>query len=513
MSTEINSSKKLSEALLILNNKKVALFIVAYNAEKYIEKTMSRVPKEIANKFSAIYLIDDFSRDSTFEKSLESAKSLGLENFTAMRTPYNQGYGGNQKIGYTHAINNGYDYVVMLHGDGQYPPEFLPDIIAGFEDEKISAVFGSRMIQRFRALKGGMPVYKWFGNKILTWIENKLLGTRLFEFHSGYRAYSVAALKSVPYVRNSDNFHFDTDIIVQLVAKDLKIKEISMPTHYGDEECHVDGLKYAFNCIKSVIKFRLHKIGIFYQPNFDIESETNERNYDLKISKNTLHYFIEHLPWKKTDSVADIGANDGRLSANIAPKVNSIVAVDIKKPIEKEEVRAIEIDLNSEFDKILGENKFNKVIALDIIEHLNNPEESLIRLNRILKNGGTLYASTANVAYLIMRFTLLVGWFNYGKRGILDKTHHRLFTVNSFKRLIKNNRFKIQKIIGFGPPIADQISDKGIFGLIDRIAGFFARLYPPLFSFNFLIIARKKPSFDKIYSLTLDSSSNLHEQN
>lgn len=507
MSIEQNSNKWLPEALSILTDKRVALFVVAYNAEKYIEKTLSRVPKEIANKFSSIYLIDDFSKDSTFEKSLEIAKSLGLNNFTAMRTPRNQGYGGNQKIGYAYAINKGYDYVIMLHGDGQYPPEFLPDIIAGFKNNDVAAVFGSRMIHSRDALKGGMPFYKWMGNKILTRLENYLLGSNFSEFHSGYRAYAISALKTIPYLKNSNNFHFDTDIIIQFIAKKLKIKEVPIPTHYGDEECRVNGMRYAFNCVKSVIKFRLHKMGIFYQPSFDI-SNLEERNYDLKNNPNTLHHYIANLPWKEKDFVADIGANDGRLSAIIASKVNGIVAVDVKKPQESKNVSTAELDLNENFDVILGKNKFDKVVALDIIEHLNNPEEAIRKINNILKNGGILYASTANIAYIIMRFTLLIGWFNYGKRGILDKTHHRLFTVNSFKRLLKNGGFKIGKIIGFGPPIADQISNKGILGMLDKFAGFTAKLYPSLFSFNYLIIAKKKMPFEEIYRLTVADEQN-----
>ncbi|HBI16900.1 MAG: Glycosyl transferase family 2 [Candidatus Moranbacteria bacterium GW2011_GWF2_34_56] len=497
-----NESKKIDESLFVMNSKRVALFILTYNAEKHIKKTLSRIPKEIVDKFTSIYLIDDSSPDKTFQESIDCAKSLGLKNFIAMQTPFNQGYGGNQKIGYTYAIEHEFDIVIMLHGDGQYPPEFLPDMIAGFKNDETAAVFGSRMIHRYQALKGGMPLYKWFGNQVLTTFENKLLGSKLFEFHSGYRAYSIPAIKSIPYLRNSNNFHFDTDIIIQLIAKNLKIKEVAMPTYYGDEECHVDGLKYAFNCIKSVIKFRLHKMGIFYQPNFDIE-QSDIRNYDLKSHKNTLHHFVQHTHWKESDIVADIGANDGRLSSSIAEKVKEIIAVDIKKPnFTKENVTPMEMDLNENFDSILGSQKFDKVLALDIIEHLNNPEEAVQKINNILKNNGILYASTANIAYIIMRMTLIIGWFNYGKRGILDKTHHRLFTVNSFKRLLKNNGFKINKVVGFGPPIADQISTKGIFGILDSIASKLARMRPSLFSFNYLIVATKKMNFSETYNIT-----------
>ena len=489
----------------ILKTKKLALFIVTYNAERHIQKTIERIPKEIINQLIEIYLIDDFSSDKTIKKAESTFKSLGIDNYRIMRTPFNQGYGGNQKIGYKYAIKNNYDYVIMLHGDGQYPPEFIPCIIEQFYNAEISAVFGSRMINKYQALRGGMPLYKWFGNQVLTNIENRLMNSRLSEFHSGYRAYSVATLKLLPFHLNSNNFHFDTDIIIQLLANNFKITEIPIPTHYGDEICHVNGVKYFWNCLKSVIKYRFYKIGIFYQPNFDMKLSLI-RNYQLKNNPNSLHYYIVNkLPWSKTDLVVDLGANDGALSAKISPMVSGIVAVDTQKPDIKHGIESLELDLNTDFQDILGHNKYDKVIALDIIEHLYDPEESMARINGIIKTDGKLYISTANIAFIIMRITLMLGWFNDGKKGILDKTHHRLFTINTFKRLLKNSGFKIEEVVGFGPPIADGISSIGIFGIIDKIAGFFARLKPSIFAFNFLIIAKKKMSLNEVYDLTIKS--------
>jgi len=493
----------MDQALKVLKNNQVALYIIAYEAEKHIDQVLKRIPKDIVNRFAQIYLIDDSSKDKTVEAAIASAKALGLKNFKAMKTPFNQGYGGNQKIGYRYAIKQGFDYVIMLHGDGQYPPEFLPQMIACFVDPQVAAVFGSRMINRYDALKGGMPLYKWAGNQLLTLIENKIMQSNLSEFHSGYRAYSTKALKLIPFLMNSDVFHFDTDIIIQLLANNFKIKEIPMPTHYGNEICRVNGLKYAKDCLISNLQFRLHKMGLWYQPNFDIQLP-KERVYSFKKNKNTLHYHIlNNLSWKKSDQVVDLGANDGILDSKLAVKVKLITAVDIKKPKVMKNVKSLKVDLNTEFDQILGEKSFNKVIALDIIEHLNNPEAAIKKINNLLKTDGDLYASTANIGYFIMRITHLIGWFNYGKRGILDMTHQRLFTVNSFKKLLTDNGFIFKEVIGFGPPIADQISDRGVYKLIDSVSGFLAKLYPSLFSFNFLVIAEKKTAFEDIYQQTL----------
>ena len=493
----------MDKALKVLKNHRVALYIIAYEAEDNIDQVLKRIPKTIVNKFAQIYLIDDSSKDKTVETAIASAKSLSLNNFKAMKTPFNQGYGGNQKIGYQYAISQGFEYVIMLHGDGQYPPESLPDLIACFADPQVAAVFGSRMINRYQALEGGMPLYKWIGNQALTFIENKIMQSNLSEFHSGYRAYSTKALKLIPFLMNSDVFHFDTDIIIQFLANNFKIKEIPIPTHYGDEICRVNGLKYAKDCLISNLQFRLHKMGVWYQPNFDIQLP-NKRVYSFKKSHNSLHYYItNHLSWEKTDAVVDLGANDSTLASKIISKVKKITIVDIRKPRGKKNVKSLRLDLNQDFDKNLGNKSFNKVIALDIIEHLNNPESAIKKINNILKSGGTLYASTANIGYFIMRITHLIGWFNYGKRGILDMTHQRLFTVNSFKKLLQDNGFVLKKVVGFGPPIADQISHRGIWKAIDLISGFLAKQYSSLFSFNFLIIAEKKPAFKDIYQQTL----------
>src|SRR5690606_9300123 len=147
----------------------------------------------------------------------------------------------NQIRGYQYAIEKGYDIVALLHGDAQYAPEALPDLLKPLEAGEADAVFGSRMMEKGQALKGGMPLYKYVGNKILTTFENAMLGMSLSEFHSGYRLYSCKALKKVPFHRNTHDFHFDTQIIIQFHAAGLRIVEVPIPTYYGDEICGVNG--------------------------------------------------------------------------------------------------------------------------------------------------------------------------------------------------------------------------------------------------------------------------------
>ena len=271
---------------------KLLIFIVAYNAEKTIQSVINRIPKKISKVYNLeVLIIDDCSEDRTFEisKKIKKNKKLGF-HFNILYNPKNQGYGGNQKIGYHYAIKKKFDYVVLLHGDGQYAPEELPKLMTDLEKNKYDVVMGSRMINKKNALKGGMPFYKLVGNIVLTKVQNFLLNTKLAEFHTGYRIYSIKSLKKIPFHLNTQDFHFDTEILIQLFLINAKIKEISIPTFYGDEICHVNGIKYAFDVVKTTStavlqdKFNL-KIADKYKKNTKIKKIYKNHAIDKLLVK------------------------------------------------------------------------------------------------------------------------------------------------------------------------------------------------------------------------------------
>src|SRR5437016_12481230 len=159
-----------------------------------------------------------------------------------------------------HAIEKGYDVVVVLHGDVQYAPERIPDLIQPILEDQADLVFGSRMAGH--PLQGGMPLYKFLGNKFLTALENWTLGMKLSEYHSGFRAYSCEALQQVPFEQCSDRYHFDTQILIQFKEKGLRILEIPIPTHYGPESQQMGfltGVRYGLGILGSLLEYRLHK--------------------------------------------------------------------------------------------------------------------------------------------------------------------------------------------------------------------------------------------------------------
>ena len=217
--------------------------------------TINRIPKETYEQVAEIFIIDDCSQDNTYYAALGYKHEAGIDKLTVHRNEINQGYGGNQKIGYKYAIEKGFDVVAMLHGDGQYAPEALPFLLEPFLKNQADMVFGSRMSEKGSARQGGMPLYKYCGNRILTYVQNKLTGLSLSEYHSGYRLYSTKALSSIPFESFTNSWHFDTQIILALAERGFRIVERPIPTYYGDEICHVNGIPYAMHCMLTTYRY------------------------------------------------------------------------------------------------------------------------------------------------------------------------------------------------------------------------------------------------------------------
>src|SRR5437764_10122675 len=312
-----------------LDGKRVLIFVVAYNAETTIEKVLSRIPASLHQPGVEVLIIDDSSKDQTFAHSLRFQQQSSAFKITILRTPRNQGYGGNQKLGYRYAIDNGFDIVALVHGDGQYAPEKLPALLVPLMNNKADAVFGSRMIEKGAARSGGMPRYKWIGNKILTAFQNRMLRTALSEFHSGYRLYSTEALSKIPFERNTDDFHFDTQIIYQLLLKGLRIVELPIPVFYGDEICYVKGMRYAWNVFKTTLRLRLHQMNLLFDRKFDVHPP--EQNYDLKLGFTSSHTVAIDAGRPGTH-VLDIGCGQGELACELAKKGCRVTGLDQHVP-------------------------------------------------------------------------------------------------------------------------------------------------------------------------------------
>jgi glycosyltransferase involved in cell wall biosynthesis len=426
---------------------KIGVFVVAYNASSTIGDVLRRIKPETWQRITEVFIFDDSSGDDTSSVASRYCQDNRLQKVRVFRNQVNLGYGGNQKRGYRYAVERGFDVVVLLHGDGQYAPEVMDELIDPIVRGEAEAVFGSRMMVPGQALRGGMPLYKFVGNKVLTFVQNRLLGQGMSEYHSGYRAYSVHALARLPLMANSNDFHFDNEIIVQLMEGGHRLKEVAIPTYYGNEICRVNGIAYAWNVVKTNLRYRLHKAGLLYARQFDL---LHGHKYTFKHNRFSSHKQIICLAGRAAEGrplqVLDLGCGPGFLAAKLREAGHEVVGIDME---DTEDVRRnCSRFLVGNADgplPLAPTERFDLIIYADVLEHLRDPERALMRARQHIKPGGRLIASTGNVAHFFIRLALLAGLFTYTERGILDRTHCRLFTLGSFRRLFRDCGFRIRR--------------------------------------------------------------------
>ncbi|NEN22021.1 glycosyltransferase family 2 protein [Cryomorpha ignava] len=236
----------------MIYDKKIVVVLPAYNAEKTLQKTFEEIPFDIVDE---IILVDDSSLDKTFEKSQE----LGIKY--VIRHEQNKGYGGNQKTCYNKALQLNADIVVMLHPDYQYTPKLIHSMCYLIANDVYPVVLGSRILGR-GAIKGGMPVYKYIANRMLTLFQNILMGQKLSEYHTGFRAFSAQVLRDIKYNSNSDDFVFDNQMLAQICFQDYEIAEITCPTKYFEEASSINFKRssiYGLGVLKTSIQYFLAK--------------------------------------------------------------------------------------------------------------------------------------------------------------------------------------------------------------------------------------------------------------
>jgi glycosyltransferase involved in cell wall biosynthesis len=253
----------------MINNKKIVVVLPAYNAELTLEKTYNEIPFDIVDE---VVLVDDASKDNT----IEEGKRLGIKHI--IRHEKNRGYGGNQKTCYNTALSIGADIIIMLHPDYQYTPKLIHAISYIIADEVYPVVFGSRILGK-GALKGGMPLYKFIANRILTLTQNILIGQKLSEYHTGYRAYTREVLETVPYELCSDDFVFDNQIISQIFYAGFEIAEVTCPTKYFEEASSINlkrSITYGLGVVGTSFKHFFQRTGIINSPMYKMKKKADK---------------------------------------------------------------------------------------------------------------------------------------------------------------------------------------------------------------------------------------------
>ena len=240
----------------MIKGKKVVVVMPAYNAVQTLEKTYNEIPFDIVDQ---VILVDDFGTD----KTTELAKSLGVHH--VIRHQKNMGYGGNQKTCYNKALEIGADIIVMLHPDYQYTPKLIESMAYLIANDVYPVVLGSRILGK-GALKGGMPMYKYVANRLLTFFQNVMVGQKLSEYHTGFRAFSKEVLNAISFNENSDDFVFDNQMLSQIIYNNFEIAEITCPTKYFEEASSINlsrSITYGFGVLSTSLKHFLTRIGVY----------------------------------------------------------------------------------------------------------------------------------------------------------------------------------------------------------------------------------------------------------
>jgi glycosyltransferase involved in cell wall biosynthesis len=259
----------------MIEGKKVVVVLPAFNAERTLQRTYAEIPHHIVDE---VILVDDASSDRT----VELARQLGIRHIIVHER--NRGYGGNQKTCYARALELGADIVVMLHPDYQYTPKLIAPMASIIAAGIYPVVLGSRILGK-GARKGGMPLYKYIANRLLTFLENVLIGAKLSEYHTGYRAYSSHVLRSIRLDLNSDDFIFDNEVLSQILFAGYEIAEVTCPTRYFDEASSINfwrSLRYGLGVLRVSVQHLLARLGIYIHPRYRMKE-----NSSLPVSENS----------------------------------------------------------------------------------------------------------------------------------------------------------------------------------------------------------------------------------
>lgn len=488
---------------------KILIFFPTYNAEKTLKEVLSAIPSNISLLNHEILILDDCSDDETFKAACTYKKELHHLNINILRNPETQGYGGNQKIGIHYAIKNQFEILVVLPPDGKYIPTDIQTVINTFLDSKADILLGSRVNQGLTSIKNGMPAFRYLGVKVLTWVQNILLGTQFSDLHSSYRVYRVQSLATIPFQLNTNDNHFDTEVFIQFLLKKFCLREISIPISYGKDLTSDRGMKYAWNVVLTTLAPIFQKVSLFYERKYDVG--VGNSKYALKIGFPSSHQFaINNIP--PGSKVLDIGCGDSLVGQELRKKNCHVESIDVEDPQEGKTIKYFtKMDLNIPEPPIDIE-RFDYILLLDVLEHLAEPEKFIYHL-RVKANGKTptFILSVPNIGFFIMRIQLLMGRFSYGMRGILDLGHRRLFTFKTIYRLLYQAGFKISQHKGLPAPFPLAIGLNPASIILLNINEFLIRIFPKLFSYQFILISTPYPTPEALLNSTVQNSLDYKE--
>jgi methionine biosynthesis protein MetW len=467
---------------------RVGLFLFDCVDPEQLRAVLDRIPVGADRWFEEIAVMQE--RSASRDRPVPTDR-LGdrWSSLQVQRLPRDAGYGGARKAAFEYARLKGFDHVVMMRGDGLHPPAALPALMAPIHADPGRMVFAYRHLRRPDEPGSWKLIPQLIAHRLATGFQNRLLGLRLRDYHSGFRAYAMQAIARIPYQLDSDDHRFDMQLIIQCRVLGVPIEEVPAGPIWREYPTNWAGLKEVLRACRCAVEYRLHQLHVLRLGRYFVERDVR---YTLKQSRTGSHMQIVDAI-APGSAVLDLGCSQGLLARPLREKNVRITGVDLAPA----SVRTG--DLDAYFQRDLDEpldlplkQEFDYIVVSDVIEHLRNRTQLLRGARRFLKEGGRLIVSTPNIALWFYRLSLLVGRFEYGPRGVLDETHVHLFTRATFRREVEKAGFFVLRERVTALPFEVVFESTGRSRLIRVVNRFYhtlARIWPTLFAYQHIIEA------------------------
>ena len=463
-----------------------------------VTELMYRVPEELIEQFSVeALLVDDASDEASFQRAREMRAHRDLPfPVEVLSSTRERGYGGCQKLGLEYAITHHFDYVVIFDRSSDLQPADLPDLVCPLVEDRADAT-----------VMAPVPTLR---ERIASRLVRRILHHPLAALHNGLRAYRVAALEKIPFALDTDERHIDTELLIQLLFSEQRVSSVPVSRDPRPKAARAPSGRHILNALRAVIRARMQQLSLFHERRFDCTPAKQENaHYELKLDFDSSHRrALAHIP--PGSKVLDLGCAGGYFSQVLESDLGCTVTAIDREPL----ARGVSVTESYVWDLDRGPpdldyGSYDVIVMLDVIEHLRSPEEFVRLLHEKTSQSPSLRLifTTANIGFFLTRIGLLLGQFNYGKRGILDLTHTRLFTLSTFRRLFTQDGFQVMSQEGVPAPFPLATSNRFLGHSLLALNRSLLRPFPRLLAYQMLLVVEPRASL----SYLLDEAREITE--